>query len=330
MPFVSVIIPVHNRQSLVIKTLESVINQTFTDWECIVVDDHSSDGTLESVERFTKVDSRFRVVKLPDDKRYLSSARNYGFELAEGDFINFLDSDDILLPDKLQIQVNELICNPDLDVVTCQNARITENGLLYLKYAKKQYWLDIAWFCDYTERYGGLWDPNGPLWRKASIISIGGWDDKLRAWHDVEMNIRAMLSGLRIERIEKVLVHCNSIGNNRMSTPTIERADHLQKAVLVAWKHLVNKGQVTELRRKMISFRLYSVARISMTHGQITKGIYYWISGGFSTKQKMNRIICGLILLLGSPFRHMQPLLKPFKAWFRSPLNYFPDGISSS
>jgi len=328
-PLVTIIIPFHNRRELLVETLASVQKQTYTNWECILVDDHSTDGSLAIAEQYAKVDGRFRATILPEPKRYVSAARNYGLKIALGEFVAFLDSDDLFLPDKLQFQVNEFFRNPVLDVVTCQYATLNEDGLCYPKFANNQYWLDIAWAPD-PKRYGCLWDTNAPLWRKTAILSIGAWNEELRAWHDVELNIRAMLSGLRIERIERVLHHVRVGGENKMSAPTIERADYLQKAVLIAWKELKEKNQETELRRKMISLRLYSIAHLIMTKGRIARGLKYWIAGSLATGQGTKRILCGLLLLVARRYYRLRSLRAPLKASFFSHLRNLPDGLSSS
>jgi glycosyltransferase involved in cell wall biosynthesis len=104
MPLVSVIIPTRNRASLLPRAIQSVISQTFGDYECIVVDDASNDGT-EKLEILSSVGRPVRYVKLPVHGG-VSRARNAGVERASGQWLAFLDSDDEWLPQKLEKQVH--------------------------------------------------------------------------------------------------------------------------------------------------------------------------------------------------------------------------------
>lgn len=97
MPFFSIVLPTYNRAHMLSKAVESVISQTFTDWELILVDDGSSDNTKELVDSFA--DSRIRYLYQTNQER--SVARNNGINHAEGEYICFLDSDDYFLEDKL-------------------------------------------------------------------------------------------------------------------------------------------------------------------------------------------------------------------------------------
>jgi len=99
MPYFSVIIPAYNRARFLPECLDSVLAQTFTDWECIVVDDGSTDGTRELVAEYVRRDSRFRYHW--QENAGASAARNAGIERARGEWIAFLDSDDWYYPDAL-------------------------------------------------------------------------------------------------------------------------------------------------------------------------------------------------------------------------------------
>ena len=115
MTHVSVIMPVHNRADLVAESIQSIQNQTLTDWELIVIDDASQDHTVEVVKRIQ--DERIRLVEMPT-KTNLPMLRNYGFDLARGEYIAFMDSDDISVPERLQVEAEFLDANPDYGVVS--------------------------------------------------------------------------------------------------------------------------------------------------------------------------------------------------------------------
>jgi glycosyltransferase involved in cell wall biosynthesis len=111
-PLVSIIIPTYNRAHLIGETLDSVVAQTYQNWECIVVDDGSSDNTDELIEEYTKKDSRFKYYHRP--KEHLpggNGARNYGFKMSRGEYVNWFDSDDLMVAEKLELKVKAILEN---------------------------------------------------------------------------------------------------------------------------------------------------------------------------------------------------------------------------
>lgn len=101
---VSIITPCHNSSDFISQAIDSVLAQTYGNWEMIIVDDCSTDNTVEIVEEYLKKDSRIRLIRLGKN-RSPAVARNRGIEEARGRYIAFLDSDDIWLPEKLEKQI---------------------------------------------------------------------------------------------------------------------------------------------------------------------------------------------------------------------------------
>lgn len=99
MPTFSIIVPCYNLQSWISACLESVKTQSFTDWECIVVDDESKDDSGKIVDRYADADFRFKVIHKKNGGE--GSSRNAGLEIATGDWVFFLDGDDVMAPDAL-------------------------------------------------------------------------------------------------------------------------------------------------------------------------------------------------------------------------------------
>ncbi|WP_083759738.1 glycosyltransferase family 2 protein [Zunongwangia profunda] len=114
---VSVIIPTYNRSHLIGETLDSIMLQTYDNWECIIVDDGSIDYTAELLGFYIQIDDRFKFFKRT--KNYLSGgngARNYGLNLAKGDYIIFFDSDDLMTKDHIEVKFNAIV-NHKVDYV---------------------------------------------------------------------------------------------------------------------------------------------------------------------------------------------------------------------
>lgn len=122
-PKVSVIIPTYNREHLISNSIQSVLAQTYKDFELIIVDDGSSDNTEEVVLSFK--DERIRFIKQPVN-RGVSAARNTGIKAARGSYIAFLDSDDEWLPQKLELQLELLDSRHDIAIV-CSDAYVFDN-----------------------------------------------------------------------------------------------------------------------------------------------------------------------------------------------------------
>ncbi|MXO06017.1 glycosyltransferase family 2 protein [Flavobacterium sp. HBTb2-11-1] len=144
-PLISIIIPTFNRAHLIGETLDSVLKQNYQNWECIIVDDGSTDSTVEVVNRYVKKDSRFQFHDRPSDRKPGGNAsRNYGFELGKGEFVNWFDDDDIMidtfLSEKLELfseEIDLVICS---GIYTDQNLNALENIDLKIKsYLFKDY-----------------------------------------------------------------------------------------------------------------------------------------------------------------------------------------------
>lgn len=125
-PLVSVVMPAYNAAQYVEETIRSVVAQTVTDWELIVVDDSSADDTCDLVERLAEEDSRIRLVKNAENSG-VAMTRNRAMNMARGQYVAFLDSDDIWYPEKLEKQI-ALMKATCADIVYCSYAIINEDN----------------------------------------------------------------------------------------------------------------------------------------------------------------------------------------------------------
>ena len=113
---VSVIIPVYNVEEYIVRCLDSIINQTYKNLEIIIIDDGSTDNSPEICDKYAMADER--IIVIHKENSGVSSARNKGIEIATGDFIGFVDSDDFLEPDMYEVLVS-MITSDDIDIATC-------------------------------------------------------------------------------------------------------------------------------------------------------------------------------------------------------------------
>ncbi|MFC4739536.1 glycosyltransferase family 2 protein [Flavobacterium ponti] len=120
-PLISIIIPAYNRAQLIRETLDSILAQTYENWECIIVDDGSTDNTEEVLKEYQASDNRFQFYKRPNDKlKGANACRNYGFQLSRGEYVGWFDSDDIMSVQKIDISMENLLTY-EADLVVTKN-----------------------------------------------------------------------------------------------------------------------------------------------------------------------------------------------------------------
>lgn len=207
MPKVSVIIPTYNRANYICEAIDSVLNQTFQDFEIIVVDDGSTDNTREVLEQYNK-----RIKYFYKTNGGEASARNLGVERSNGEYIAFLDSDDLWLPDKLKKQMTVFEKNSDIGLVYAQVYSIDKNGHLtgQIKPAKPARNLN-----DLLD--GHRISMMTVVVKKTDLLKAGLFDKEIKVAVDTDMWIR-LARNIKIDFIEEPLAkyrwHSNNISNS--------------------------------------------------------------------------------------------------------------------
>ena len=112
---ISIIIPVYNQEKYLAETLNSVLNQSYSNWECILVNDGSADNSVSVINQYLAKDNRFSFIN--SENKGVSHARNLALKQVKGDFILFLDGDDLIHPEKLQIAISNFEQNTNLGIV---------------------------------------------------------------------------------------------------------------------------------------------------------------------------------------------------------------------
>jgi glycosyltransferase involved in cell wall biosynthesis len=197
MPYVSVIIPTYNRASYVTEAINSVLAQTYTDYEVIIVDDGSTDRTREVIAHF-----RDLIRYIYQDNQGLAAARNTGIKAARGKWIAFLDSDDLWLPEKLTVQIEDLSRNPELHLHTTNATIYREhigkevNLFDFMGFSKllRQQFSILQDPLDWQVKYGFVW-AQCALVRTQAFISAGMYDTRLTIYTDLDMFCRVAFCG---------------------------------------------------------------------------------------------------------------------------------------
>lgn len=165
---ISVIIPTYNRAHIIGETLDSIIAQTYKNWECIIVDDYSTDNTEEIIKQYIKEDNRFSFYLKPKGlPKGPSASRNLGLKLAQGTLVNFFDSDDLMVQNKLETDVSKLLSG-GYDFTISQSEFFYPTGEKNKRYWNTHLFSDDA-FNDFIIKKIG-WSVNTPLWKKSKLI----------------------------------------------------------------------------------------------------------------------------------------------------------------
>lgn len=126
-PQISIVLPIYNGERFLRSSIESCINQTFRDWELVIIDDNSTDSTPEIIAEFEGADVRIRSSRNPENLR-LPRSLNRGFELARGNYFTWTSDDNVYYPDALKRMVEELERDPAPDLVYADYHQIDEQG----------------------------------------------------------------------------------------------------------------------------------------------------------------------------------------------------------
>lgn len=183
MPVISVIIPVYNGEKTIKDTIESISNQTFSDFEIIVINDGSQDSSLEIIYRISE--PRLKVFSYPNAG--LSASRNRGISKASGEYISFIDADDCWTPDKLEAQLKALQANPKAAVAYSWTNHVNEVG---------QFLHQGSYITAEGNVYANLLLVNflesgsNPLIRKQALAEVGCFDESVNPLEDWDMWLR--------------------------------------------------------------------------------------------------------------------------------------------
>jgi glycosyltransferase involved in cell wall biosynthesis len=312
MPKISVIIPVYNAEETIKETLKSVLSQTFSQFEIIVINDGSQDKTLEIVSRI--LDPRLKVLSYPNAG--VSVSRNRGISQAAGEYVSFLDADDLWTPDKLETQLKALQANPQAAVAYSwtdwidesgqflrSGGHITVNGDVYAKLLLR----------DFVE------SGSNPLIRRQALTEVGGFDESLNLAADWDMWLRLAA------RYEFVAVPSSQIlyrvSPNSMSSNVwkmeAESLQIIERAFAVAPESLQHlKREVLGSRYKYLTFK--SLEGTPERKKGLAAVRFFWQMVRYDRSMLLRSQILAIVLVKIAiatllPSQLSQPLLKAVK-----------------
>ncbi|HEX7245029.1 MAG TPA: glycosyltransferase family A protein [Solirubrobacterales bacterium] len=199
-PLVSVVIPAYEAERFLGEAIESVLAQTYAPVEVVVVDDGSGDDTAA-------VARSYPAVKLiVQENAGPAAARNRGFAASRGEFVAFHDADDAMLPEKLSVQVGEMLARPAVGCVLAKQELVVEGG------AELPFWAEGSSvptvMPDRPEELAEEPDVHTMtmVMRRETFDRVGGFDEGMRAAEDFDWLLRASEAGIEIARLPRVLL----------------------------------------------------------------------------------------------------------------------------
>jgi len=252
---VSILIPNFNKAEFIAATLDSIITQEYPLWECIIVDDHSTDESLEILKRYEEKDSRFRVVLRPAGiPKGANFCRNHAFSLCKGEFIQWFDSDDIMYPWFLKRKVDYLQSHPKMPFVIAKaDLNFDDDFVGNRKFAQN---LTSENPIDDYLKFKLIFLTGGPLLRRNILKESGLFNLRLKRHQEWELYLRVVLNytnwGILEEPSFKYFFHSNSI------------TSHFQEKSKVVDSELVLFQEVLNLPEKNFNHPISKSTRIRL------------------------------------------------------------------
>ena len=306
-PLVSIIIPTYNRAHLITEALDSIMAQTYQNWECIIVDDGSTDDTLQILEQYSLKNTRFIYLSRPDHKaKGANACRNFGFEKSNGKYIQWFDSDDMMHPQKLQMKIGfALSQNADI-IVT---GHTTEGQIILSDDPTLEVFESSNFYIDYI--LGKKPVITNDVMVKRAVIGAHRFDENLHKAQEYEFFTRLFQQKLRYCFVDLPLTYYRqtqdsiSKSNSKGNTLQVESLIYLSK--IMSKRHSENPlilARAERLGRKMYkSLIKRKDLKIVVNHYQFFRKVHH----------KSNAIFpCYLIynLITGRGFDIIKPKLK--------------------
>ena len=268
-PLVSIIIPTFNSSTYLKATLDSVLSQTYAHWECILVDDGSTDLTEAFSLSYRDKDARFQLYKRPEELlKGPSSARNYGVSKATGDYLIFLDADDLLAVNCLEQRVARFEEHLNSDFLVFQMERFVEEPDYFVK--EKVIEEDKTKILASFIQLHGQWPITGPIYKRSFFRKIG-FNPELTVYEDLEVAIKAIVQATHFKIFNTIDCYYRNDVNYVQKYNTTEVKTRMVKAFQVLLNSIVQvmatntehhftnekiKGFVLESYKRLFRFQI--------------------------------------------------------------------------
>ena len=274
-PAISIIIPTRNRRELLVQTLASVQHQTFGDWEALVVDDGSNDGTYEQVLSISHQDPRIKYIQRTGPNSGAPACRNQGIAASEGEYIIFLDSDDCLAAHALENRFRKMEQHRELDFGVF--------GCILFRHQPGD--TNLLWNADTGEddidRFLAndvSWQTTSPIWRRAAIERLGSWDETLLTGQDWDQHLRGLILNLKYQRFSPPdcfwrMPHSDTIGSKSKAGDYLFSRERL---LFLAQQRLEEASLLTSHRRVLLRKQYFWLADTCLDYSNKEDAFNFW------------------------------------------------------
>lgn len=218
-PTVSVVMPVYNREKIVGESIESILKQTFQDFEFIIVDDGSTDNTLAVVKKYAEQDSRIKII-VHEKNCGVGCARNTAQRAARGQYLSIMDSDDIAVPTKLETQVQIMTDYPTIVATNGKEASFSTE--IPMKQNVREYhFSELEKFS--VELFFYNWFGNsGAMIRRSFVVKNNIWyDETLAVGEDYDYWLQIVFAGGRLMKTKEYMMRIRKTPGSAMSSPRV-------------------------------------------------------------------------------------------------------------
>ncbi len=275
-PTISVIIPTYNSGEFITRTLESVLSQTYKNFEIIISDDESTDETIKRADDFFDNTDFKKFTILSNPHKGPGDARNKGIDASMGDWIAFLDSDDMWMPEKLEKTINYINNYPTVDLI-CHNEIRRYNGREYFVDHSSKYNKRISLFVSLLRN--NCFSPSAVIVRRKFLLEAGCFDVTLPAAQDYDLWLRLSLLNITIGFINEPLgFYMERDGS--ISSNIDQRLSCLLKIGDKYFCYLGNHTSFPFIERLRYEGKAYSSAGLGLIlKGDILKGLKFFVIG---------------------------------------------------
>ena len=296
---VSIIIASYNSEKFINRAINSVLNQTFKNWELIIIDDASIDRTQSIIKDWERKNRRIKSIFLEKNSGGLATPFNKGILNTEGEYIAFLDADDEWLPEKLEEQIVFLEDNKLFDGVTCY-------GNIILDDEKKTKLGILRQSDDYKDQLGILINgffpsiPSSLLLKKEIFNKIGYYDEFLKLSADSDMMIRIFKEGFKIGVIKKILFNYYIHKQNLTGITAEAKIKNINQRIKET-EYILSKHE--EVYKKYPKAKSLMLRYLSTFYKLIrdNQKSWYYAQESFKTNKNLRNIFHFFLLLL--PYR---------------------------
>ena len=253
-PTVSVVLSIYNEQPYLKRAIQSILGQTFEDFEFIIINDGSTDGSREVLERFVDLDHRIRLVN--QKNQGIPASRNRGLKLARGKYIAVKDGDDISHPKRFEKQVRFLEENPEIGILGTWIEQIDETGDSLRQWRLPTHPDAIAWQSLFNYR---LCHPT-VMARRSVLENLGGYAEWVTCAEDYELWSRALLE-TRIANLPDLLYKHRQHGGSITVKDRQEQIQSVIEAALILHRKLLGTRVNEQLSRFLLWMDIIGIRR---------------------------------------------------------------------